>query len=99
MRIGAAEDSLSLGPETVWCVRTGAMGEIASVQTHMDYAQQLSTYLYGRIVKNDDSGCAAIFVSNGTAPSGTAAVQLSLIVSGVHTVVYDLVAHWLNNFL
>ena len=81
VRIGAAEDSLSLGPETVWCVRTGAMGEIASVQTHMDYAQQLSTYLYGRIVKNDDSGCAAIFVSNGTAPAGTAAVQLSLIVS------------------
>lgn len=93
VRTGAQEDSLQLGEETVWNIRTGAMGDIADIKTQVDLAHQLSNYLYGKIVKNGDTGCSAVFVSNGEAAVGTATVQISRLISMYLCTLYPVRIH------
>lgn len=93
VRIGAQEDSLQRGEEIVWNIRTGAMGDIADINKHVNLAYQLSTYLYGKIVEHGDSGCSAVFISNGEAPAGTATVQVSRLISMRLCVLYPVRIH------
>lgn len=81
VRIGAQEDSLQLGEEIVWNICAGAMGDIADIKKQVDLAHQLSNYLFGKIVKNGDAACSAVFVNNGEATVGTATVQISRLIS------------------
>lgn len=85
VRIGAEEDGLIVPKGAYkgcdWNVRTNKNGDMQDFETQNDLSYQLATLLYGRIIKNDDSACSAVFISNGDPKCSKSVIQLSLLIS------------------
>lgn len=93
VRVGMPEDRLLTEGELCWEVRTNAYGEMLAPKNNVDVSACLSTYLFGKIVKNQDTACSAVFVSSGDPAAGVGLLQVSAIVSQQLSKLFPVRAH------